>query len=70
MSAKYNDRFHEATKSIDDEINAMKDLEYDLELRRSKKEITRDRYYAEIKLIRQKEEKLLSEKKDLLEKVT
>lgn len=70
MSAKYNDRFHEATKRIDAEINAIKDLEYDVELRRSKKEITRDRYYAEIKLIRQKEEKLLSEKKDLLEKVT
>lgn len=70
MSVKASDSIQRAISGIMDEISKIKDSEAELELRRFNKLITRELYNTEIKLLKQKEEQLLSEKEDILAKVT
>lgn len=60
---------NKAIGRIDDEINKIKDIEIELELGILKKEISRELYNTEMKLIRQREERLLSEREEIIAKV-
>lgn len=60
---------HKEIRRFQDEIREIKDCEIELEIRRSKNHIQREMYYAELKLLQQKEEQLLKEKNDILAKV-
>lgn len=60
---------HKEIRRVQDEIREIKDCEIELEIRRSKNHIQREMYYAELKLLQQKEEQLLKEKNDILAKV-
>lgn len=69
MSKIVMTNIHKEIRRVQDGIREIKDCEIELEIRRSKHHIQRELYYTELKLLQQKEEQLLKEKKDILAKV-